>query len=353
MSLKAWGNAEKFHSDVAFLLVLTEEGAAGDRIYDLSMIWVNTCQARVSTVEEVIKQMTALVSTRPDLHYALVHLNGDAHHAPLPREGHLSILVEGGTSSAACGRVSQLEVCQLLPLGSQVTYLVGLNGCEVPVIASPPKSLAKGTNLLGGKPIYLKEDIPQSIMERPKLKVPPPGSHSFSILIASPIRASPLKVEVEVSMTMEVRELLSWVGLDMSGHVSGNSTPKGLEPMVLVTPPPTKPEDFPQPVDTSSQVSTPDDAEMEDASLEEIPTASSPTAETPGPSGGSPPSDTANLSEEANKTLGELLVTNSSINTHWQKLVWELGMALCQNDSKTAESIKGSQGHMCLLYPGS
>ena len=73
-------------------------------------------------------------------------------------------------------------------------------------------------------------------------------------------------------MTMEVRELLSWVRLDTSGHTSGNVTPKRLEPMVLAMPLPTKLEDFPQPVDTSAQVSTPDDAEMEDASLEEFPT---------------------------------------------------------------------------------
>ena len=49
-SLKAWGDAEKFHSDVAFLLDLTEEGAVGDRVYGLSMIWVNSYQARVSTM---------------------------------------------------------------------------------------------------------------------------------------------------------------------------------------------------------------------------------------------------------------------------------------------------------------
>ena len=110
--------------------------------------------------------------------------------------------------------------------------------------------------------------------------------------------------------------------------------------MVLVTPLPTKLEDFPRPVDTSSQVSAPDDAEMEDNSLEEIPTASSPTAKTQGPSGDAPPSDTAHLWEEANKALGELLVIKSSIDAHWQNLVWELSMTLCQNDSKTAESIK-------------
>ena len=39
-SLKAWGDVEKFCSDIAFLLVSTEEGAAGDRMYGLSTVWV-------------------------------------------------------------------------------------------------------------------------------------------------------------------------------------------------------------------------------------------------------------------------------------------------------------------------
>ena len=82
---------------------------------------------------------------------------------------------------------------------------------------------------------------------------------------------------------MEVRELLSQAGLDTSACSSGSSTPKRQEPIVLVTTLPTKPEDFPKPVDTSSQVSAIDDAKMEDASLEEIPAPSSPTAEAPGP----------------------------------------------------------------------
>ena len=234
-------------------------------------------------------------------------------------------------------------------MSSWVVYLVGLNGCEVPVLAYPPRSLAKGTNLLGGKPIYLKMDFPQSIMEGPKLKVPPPGGCSSSILIASPIRVPLQMVEGEVSMTMEVRELLSQAGLDMSGYISGNFTPKRLECVVLVTPPPTKPEDFPWPVDTSSQVSTLDDAEMGDTSLEEIPATSSPTAETPGPSSGAPPSDTAHLWEEANKALGELLVTKSSIDACWQKLVWQLSIALHQNNFRTVESIKEAKA-ICAHY---
>ena len=148
-------------------------------------------------------------------------------------------------------------------------------------------------------------------MEGPELKALPLSGHSPSALIASPVRPPPPKSGGEVSMTMEVRDFLSLVGLDMSEHASGSSTPKRQEPVVLVTPLPTKLEDFPKPVDMSSQVSAPNDTEMEDASLEEIPTPSSPTAEAPGPSGDAPPTDAAHLWEEANKALGDLLTVKS------------------------------------------
>ena len=139
---------------------------------------------------------------------------------------------------------------------------------------------------------------------------------------------------------MEVRDLLSQVMLDMSGQVSGNLTPKRPNPMVILTPLPHKLRDLSGPVDTSSQVGALDNAEMAEASLEEIPTATSPTAKTQGPSDGTPPADASHLQEKANKALGELLATKSSINTHQWKLAWELGIELCQNDSETAESIK-------------
>ena len=196
------------------------------------------------------------------------------------------------------------------------------------MIASPPKSLARGTNLLGSKPIYLKVGIPQSMAGESELKVPPSGICP-SMPTVSPIKATLPKAEREVSMTMEVRELLSWVVLDTSGHAAGNSTPKRLNPVVVLTPLPHKLEDLSSPVDTSSQVSALDDDEIGEPPLGEIPTAPLPTAKTLGPSGGAPPTDAGHLQEEANKALGELLATKSTIHTHLQKLVWELGMALC------------------------
>ena len=175
--------------------------------------------------------------------------------------------------------------------------------------------------------------------EEPDQKALPLGRCS-SILIARPLKTTPPKPEREVSMTMEVRSLLSRAMLDMPGCGSGNSTPKRPNPMVILTPPPHKLRDLTRLVDTSSQVSTPDNVKMVEASLEEVPTTIFPIAVTPGSRSITPPTDTGQLWEKANKALEELLATKSSIDACRLKVVWELGMELCQNNSETVESIK-------------
>ena len=173
-SLKAWGDKEKFHNDIAFLLVPAKMEATGDRKYGLSTIWVNLCQARVPSMEEAIKELTTWVSSGPNWLYALWHLNEDTCHTPIHKEGHLGILPEGGTNSIACGGINQLEVHQLLISGLQVAYLVGLNWHEDPIITSPPESLAHSISLTGAGSIYLAVDIPHPIAEEPDWKALPP-----------------------------------------------------------------------------------------------------------------------------------------------------------------------------------
>ena len=85
--------------------------------------------------------------------------------------------MEGGTSSAACGWISQLDVCQLLSSGYQVVYLVGLNGCEVPLIMSLPKLLAKGTTMLGGEEFTYMWTSINLAAKGQESKDPSPGSH--------------------------------------------------------------------------------------------------------------------------------------------------------------------------------
>ena len=71
---------------MAYLLVSTEDEAMSDRVYGFSTVWVDPLQARVSTVDEVVRQLTAIVSSGLNWLNALVQLNKDACYVPLPRE---------------------------------------------------------------------------------------------------------------------------------------------------------------------------------------------------------------------------------------------------------------------------
>ena len=300
------GGQKKFQNDITFLLVSTKQEVPGDRKCGLSTIWVNTCQARVCFMEDVVRELTAWVSSGPDWPYVLVQLNEDTHHVPLPKEGHLSILPEGGTNMTTWGRISQLEVCQLLASGLQVAYLVGLNGNEDPIITSLPKSLTNGISITGGGSIYLELNIPHPMAEELDRKASPLGRLS-SILIASPLKTTPPKPERYVSMTMEVRSLLSMAMLDTFVAGQGTSPQKDQTLWLYSHLHPTSWEISPRSVDTSSLVSAPNNLEMAEASLEEVPTTISPIAKTPESRSITPPTHVGQLWEKANKALEELL----------------------------------------------
>ena len=141
-------------------------------------------------MEEAVGNLTALVSSGPYWPYTLVQLHEDTHHVPLPMERHLDILPQRGAEMTVCGRISQLEVHQLLSSSPQVAYPKGLNGCEEPIITSLPESLANGVSLTRGKSIYLEINIPHSLAEELDQKVPPIGKHC-TIVTISPNKTTP------------------------------------------------------------------------------------------------------------------------------------------------------------------
>ena len=164
---------------------------------------MSPCQARVCSIEEAVRELTAWVFSGPNWPYALVQLNEDTHHVPLPKEGHLGILPQGEADMTPYGKISQMEVCQLLASGLQIAYPVGLNGHEDPIIISLSESLANVISLTGGKSMYLEIDIPQPIVKEPDRKAST-LCRCFTIIISTPP-----KPEREVRRTMEVRSLLS------------------------------------------------------------------------------------------------------------------------------------------------
>ena len=63
ISLKAWGEAERFKSEVAFLLILTKGPIERDKVFGLTRILVHPYQVRVPSMGEAVKLLTPLPST--------------------------------------------------------------------------------------------------------------------------------------------------------------------------------------------------------------------------------------------------------------------------------------------------
>ena len=157
-----------------------------------------------------------------------------------------------------------------LPRGTQWGKPEGLNGCQVPVIMTLPESLSQGMTMLKCESTFIRVDLSQSATKEQEPKAPSLGSGLSPTPTGSPTQAFLPKAEVQISMAMEVSELISWVVLDTPGLEFGSSTPKRPGSLALAVGLPLKLEDSVKLVDTSSQVSAPEDAEMDDPILEEI-----------------------------------------------------------------------------------
>ena len=79
---------------------------------------------------------------------------------------------------------------------------------------------------------------------------------------------------------------------------------------------------------------------MAEASLEGVSTTISPIAMTTRSESITPSADAAELWENANKVLEELLAMKASIDAQRQRAVWELGMELYWNESEATKSLK-------------
>ena len=94
---------------MAFLLVLSKEGVAGERVYGLAVVWAHPCQARVPTIDEAARKLALLASSGSNWPYTFVCFNGDTHHVPLSKEGHLSAMTDGTPSNIPCRQIFQLR----------------------------------------------------------------------------------------------------------------------------------------------------------------------------------------------------------------------------------------------------
>ena len=70
-----------------------------------------------------------------------------------------------------------------------------------------------------------------------------------------------------------------------------------------------------------------------------------PPTKTPGADTGALPEEVILLQEEMNRTMGSLLMTRSSLDTHQRKQVSDFETALHQNEAEATEAIRKAKAH--------
>ena len=123
---------------MAYLLLVPVQEVEEER-FGLVGVWVNPHQALLPSLEEAVRKLTLLINMKGKWHYAFVQVSEDLQHIPLSDARHISILVDGAPGRSTCGQLSQLEIHQLLHLGSEVVYPECLNGGLEPVQVPLPK----------------------------------------------------------------------------------------------------------------------------------------------------------------------------------------------------------------------
>ena len=144
----------------------------GEMAPGLAVVWAHPYQAWVSSLDEVAKKLNLLTTSGRNWAYTFVQFNKDAQHVPLPREGHLSTMIDGVPSRNVCGHLCQLEICQLLQWEDQVVYPEWLNRGLEPVVTSLPQSVAHGMSMFN-EPAFLLVDLSQVM---PGEQVPKPSA---------------------------------------------------------------------------------------------------------------------------------------------------------------------------------
>ena len=329
--LKIWENSQKPCNGMAYLLVCTGDTSEAQG-YGMALVWISPHQAWASMMEEAIGMLSIGSSSGPNWLFALAWLYEGSSHMPLPRGKHLGILPQGKVEESPYEQISQLEVHQLLPTGPQVVYPIGLNGNDEPVMTTLPKPLHSSASVTTNEHPCMRVNIPLLHPEELEHMTLPLGKVHTIPAGASPKTPSGQRI----SMATEVDNLLIQAMVEESSHESEHSPIGKVITVGAAMSPSHKSEALPPPVDTSSQASM----EEGETTLESNPANISPIAAAYSSHSASPLVDPTERELDANLAAGHMLHVKQSGDIKRQRVVWELGLLLHQNEFDEATSIK-------------
>ena len=89
-----WGDTEKPHQDMAYLLIALGKTVKGEMVFELAVVWVCPHQVCLSSLDEAVRKLTLLIDIGDNWAYAFMQLNINAQHIPLSSDNHTSAMID-------------------------------------------------------------------------------------------------------------------------------------------------------------------------------------------------------------------------------------------------------------------
>ena len=119
----AWGDVEKPHQDMAFLLMAPSLAVGCKWVFILTARWMHPCQAHLPTLMDADWKLLLLADEGTNRPYAYIRMNDAMAHMSLSSIGHIGIMTGNLPSHNACSCLHQLCLWQLLQCRGQVVCL--------------------------------------------------------------------------------------------------------------------------------------------------------------------------------------------------------------------------------------
>ena len=300
--LKVWGDTHKLHLSMVYLLVQVDD-TLEVRNYGLAIVWINSHQARMSSMGEALELLSSLTSEGSDWPYILFQLYEGANHTPLPKDRHVCVLPQGEVRSPS-GWISQLKICRLLSNGPLVVFPTELNRGNQSVTVSLAESLHTGSSITTDEYPYIEVNIPTLIPEEQSHANLPLGKKQDSATTDQ----SKVPWKPRITLKAEITDLVNQGMMDIYDQESEHSTTVEVPSTEADTLPPLKREKPVLLMDTHSQTST---AETE-ASGESNPAGASPMAATHSSHSSSPIAHLSKLQSDVHLAVNSMFTTKRS-----------------------------------------
>ena len=324
--LKVWGDAQKPHLGMAYLLVrVVDTSEAGN--YSMAIVWIDSCQARMVSMGEALELLSSLTQEGSDWPYVLIQSYEGANHTPLPKDRHVRVLPQGEVGSPS-GQISQLKVCQLLSTRLSVVFPAELNGGDKSVIIDLPQSLHMGSSVITDKYPYTEVNIPTLVPEEWNKANLPLGEKHNTATADQP--KTPWKPRI--TLIAEVNDLTDWGMTDNYDQESEHSATVEVPSTEVDTLPPLKMEKPVLLLDTLSQASA---AETE-ASMESNPAGTLPMAAAHTSCSSSPIAHLSELQSDVHLAINSMFTAKRSSDLEIQRAVWDYGASLHQREAEKA-----------------